>query len=179
MHNAMPMGEPKKDKPRLLCVDDNARFLEPFASLLQLCGYAVLTSDDPRAALPLASSTELDLAIVDYDMPHMNGIELATALRRIKPGLPIVLFSGNSDLPPQDLSTVDEHILKGGSVHLLLNRLEALVTKHRQVSGSARSRSVALEAGAGTGPDGNSTGMLPAPLPDRQMFSAAAAQSGD
>jgi CheY-like chemotaxis protein len=52
MHDPMPLGEQTDKKPRLLCVDDNVRFLEPFASLLQLCGYAVVTSDDPCAALP-------------------------------------------------------------------------------------------------------------------------------
>lgn len=179
MHDPMPPGVQTDKKPRLLCVDDNVRFLEPFASLLQLCGYAVVTSDDPCAALPLALATDLDLAIVDYDMPHMNGIELAAELRRIKPGLPIVLFSGNPDLPQQDLDTVDEYILKGGSVQMLLGRLEALITKHRHGSRSAHSGSVASEAGISTEADGGYTGALPAPLPGRQMFSAAAAQSGD
>ncbi len=178
MHNSIPKGA-SGEKPRILCVDDNGRFLEPFATLLQLCGYAVVTSDDPRAALPLALGTAFDLAIVDYDMPHLNGVELATELHRINPALPIVLFSGNPDLPQHDLNTVDEYILKGGSVPMLLRRLEALLTKRRHGIGTAHLETVASQPGAATGAEDSRAATLPVPLSDRQARSAAATQSGD
>lgn len=179
MHNSIPTGELAESKPRILCVDDNARFLEPFASFLQLCGYAVVTSDDPRAALPLALSMDLDLAIVDYDMPQMNGVELAIELRRIKPGLPIVLFSGNPDLPQHDLSTVDEYILKGGSVQTLLRRLEDVLIRRQHGFRGEHCETGASEACVGRKAQGAYSSAPAALLPDRQARSAAATQSGD
>lgn len=42
---------------------------------------------------------EFDLAIVDHDMPGMTGLELGERFRRIRPGFPVMLYSGHVDDP--------------------------------------------------------------------------------
>jgi two-component SAPR family response regulator len=46
----------------------------------------------------LESGQHVDLLINDYSMPRMNGVELAKAVRKLRPGLPILLASGYAEL---------------------------------------------------------------------------------
>jgi CheY-like chemotaxis protein len=110
-------------KARLLCVDDDPRFLLLFTTVLETAGYNVVATNYPCNALQLAAETAFDLVIVDYDMPHMNGAELACQIKQHKSDLPIILFSGNASLPAHALSAVDDYVVKGGTLELLLHRL--------------------------------------------------------
>ena len=116
-------------KARLLCVDDDPRFLTLFTAVLEASGYNVVTTNDPRNVLELAAGTNFDLVILDYDMPHMNGAELACRLKEQKCDLPIVLFSGNLSVPANVLSVVDEHVAKGQGMDLLLQTLHDKVRR--------------------------------------------------
>jgi CheY-like chemotaxis protein len=45
-----------------------------------------------------------DLVITDQTMPQLTGIELARELTRLRPGLPVILYTGYAeDLSPQEL----------------------------------------------------------------------------
>jgi two-component system cell cycle sensor histidine kinase/response regulator CckA len=123
-------------------VDDDPRFLMLFTTALEATGYSVVGTNDPRTALQLATGAAFDLAIVDYDMPHMNGAELACRLKKHKCDLPIILFSGNLSLPADALSAVDDHVFKGGSLELLLQTLNANIHSpiHRHRSTRKRTR---------------------------------------
>jgi CheY-like chemotaxis protein len=114
-------------KARLLCVDDDLRFLGLFTAVLEVAGYSVVAVGDPQKALALATSAAFDLVILDYDMPNMNGAELACRIKQHKSDLPVILFSGNSCLPAAACDNVDEHLVKGESVESLLQALRARI----------------------------------------------------
>ncbi len=84
---------------RILYVDDEAGLSAVGKRRLERIGYAVATAASGEQALERFGSTpdEFDLVISDYLMPGMNGLQLATALRRIRPDLPIVLLTGYID----------------------------------------------------------------------------------
>lgn len=117
----------RKTSSRLLCVDDDPRFLMVFAALLESAGYVVEALSDPRLAVELACRTAFDLVILDYDMPHMNGAELACQLKEQKRDLPIVLFSGNPSPPAEALNVIDAYVVKGQGIGSLLRTLSATV----------------------------------------------------
>ena len=48
----------------------------------------------------LRQDKKIDLLITDYAMPDMTGVQLADAVRSVRPGLPILLATGYADLPP-------------------------------------------------------------------------------
>ncbi|HVU32535.1 MAG TPA: response regulator [Opitutaceae bacterium] len=65
----------------LLVVDDNQSVRESLRFLLLRRGYTVLVAEGGAEALSLAEQTAVDGAIIDVNMPGMNGIEVCRALR--------------------------------------------------------------------------------------------------
>jgi PAS domain S-box-containing protein len=88
-------------KLRILLVDDDALVSMNSAYMLMDLGHSVLEASSAARALELMESdAQFDIMITDYAMPSMNGLDLATRIRRIKPKLPIVLATGYAELPP-------------------------------------------------------------------------------
>ena len=80
----------------ILCVDDDESIVFLMRRLLGLQGYRVSGYTDPHEALAAvrAEPGQFDLAVTDYNMPGMSGLELARALREIRADLPVALASG-------------------------------------------------------------------------------------
>jgi DNA-binding response OmpR family regulator len=95
-------------------------------------GYKVLSTSDPRKALDLANSSFFELAVLDYDLPHIRGTALARELKRIRPHVPILLFSGALSIAAEELTAIDEHIHKGESPGALLLTASCLLKPRAQ-----------------------------------------------
>ncbi len=80
-------------------VDDEPAVARYLGELLSDWGYNVRTFRDPAEALVAIEATphQIDLLITDQTMPGMHGLQLAQLARYFKPGLPVVLCTGNSD----------------------------------------------------------------------------------
>ncbi len=80
----------------VLVVDDNDVLIEVCCQMLEHLGYNVITATGGNEALEIfrVHSSVFDLVISDVEMPDMNGAELTRELLAIRPGLPIMLFSG-------------------------------------------------------------------------------------
>jgi CheY-like chemotaxis protein len=96
----------------VLCIDDNADVLECEKSFLEGFGYRVLTAATGRKGLELASKHPVDVVILDYCMPEMNGQEVAIEMRRLNPLAPIIMLTGAVDIPAQTLNLVDAVVAK-------------------------------------------------------------------
>lgn len=82
----------------ILIVDDEAGIRETLRELLVTLGYNVLVAESGEKALRIARSTpNIHLAIVDYTMPHMDGIATVQAIHRIDANIRILLSSGYAD----------------------------------------------------------------------------------
>jgi CheY-like chemotaxis protein len=75
--------------------------LECEKAFLESFGYTVLIAASGGEGLELASMHPVDLVIVDYFMPEMNGQEVAIEMRRLMPHAPIIMLSGAVDVPEQ------------------------------------------------------------------------------
>jgi PAS domain S-box-containing protein len=80
----------------VLCVDDDPAMVLMVDGLLRRNGYKVTAYEDPAAALARvkADPGAFDILVTDYNMPEMNGMELATEVVRAAPRLPIIITSG-------------------------------------------------------------------------------------
>ncbi len=109
----MPLSVyPECQSAVLLCIDDNADVLECEKSFLETFGYTVLTAASGGKGLELASLHPVDVVIVDYFMPGMNGQEVAIEMRRLRPHAPIIMLSAAVDIPEPTLKLVDAFIAK-------------------------------------------------------------------
>jgi PAS domain S-box-containing protein len=80
----------------VLCVDDDPAMVLMVDGLLRRAGYRVTTFEQPAAALARvrADPRAFDIVVTDFNMPEMNGMELAVALARAAPQLPVIITSG-------------------------------------------------------------------------------------
>jgi CheY-like chemotaxis protein len=111
----------------LLCIDDNEEVLECEKLFLESFGYTVLTAKSGGKGLELASIHSVDVVIVDYLMPKMNGQEVAIEMRRLRPQASIILLTAAVDVPEQTLNLVDAFIAKD---HLASELLPAIAQLH-------------------------------------------------
>jgi len=110
---------------RILCVDDDHVGLGARASLLEEEGYSVIAVRCPLMALEYDVS-QFHLAILDFDMPGLNGFQLLLLLRAAHASFPIVLLSGMSRELPNDMRKVFSSCLdKGEPIHLLLDTVSS------------------------------------------------------
>ena len=76
-----PGALPAADAKRILVVDDNADAAVTLAHLLELLGHHSTAVMDSRRALEVAKELQPHIAILDINMPHVNGLELARRFR--------------------------------------------------------------------------------------------------
>jgi PAS domain S-box-containing protein len=82
----------------VLLVDDDKSILDLTRAMLTMLGFEVLSAGNGIEAVEVfrQHQNEIRFVLTDSDMPHMNGLETLTALRRIAPGIPVILTSGYS-----------------------------------------------------------------------------------
>jgi DNA-binding NtrC family response regulator len=84
---------------RVMVVDDEAMVGEFMAELLSGWGIEVVLQREPMQALAWLEDTRepLDLLITDQTMPQLQGLQLAERAVALRPGLPVLLYTGNAD----------------------------------------------------------------------------------
>ena len=114
-HAAEATASPARIR-NVLIVDDSVDTADSLGQMLAAWGYHVTVAHDGPAALAAMQDTQPDIALLDIDMPAMDGYELAAHLR-FQPGceeLPIVAITGSGS--PDD---VRRSRAKGFSAHLV------------------------------------------------------------
>ena len=120
----------------LLLVDDDAQQLELRSYVFRNAGYSVVTTTDPMNAVAIAEEGNIVLAVLDYEMPVMNGCALAERLKRLRPELKIILHSGSVNISDSEMESTDAFVPKGIGVSNLLTRVSDLLQVPLQVEGS-------------------------------------------
>jgi CheY-like chemotaxis protein len=118
----------------ILCVDDEHHGLMIRQMLLERVGYSVLTAGTGHEGLALFSHQPIDAVVLDYYLPDVDGGRVATAMRLIKPDVPIILFSVQWSLPDETGTIADAVLGKGQHPTTLLNTLEHLLQVRRSQS---------------------------------------------
>ena len=118
---------PAPARPRIMLVDDEVEQLHLRACIITSRGYEVITAPDPYLAIRLAAKEILDLTVLDYEMPGMNGCILADKLRETVPALKIILYSGVVTIPENDMQKVDLCISKADGIFELLRQIAKLL----------------------------------------------------
>ena len=115
-------------KPVILCVDDAPGVLEGRKMLLEENGYRVLTATNGKEAIQAFVSNSVDLVLLDYHMPEMNGGMAAARMKEAKPDVPVALLSADDRLPLGDLQAVDCFMPKCEPIIRFLEKVDYLLS---------------------------------------------------
>ncbi|MFP5258011.1 MAG: PAS domain S-box protein [Acidobacteriota bacterium] len=91
-----PRPAPNRGRDRILFVEDDEDQLLTIPRVLAQLGHAVTAQGNALEALAVlrAAPDAFDVCITDFDMPDVNGLELARQVGLIAPALPVILVSG-------------------------------------------------------------------------------------
>ena len=120
----------------LLYVDDDVRRREVVSARLGLLGYQVLIASNGEDALKVFSDSHVDLAVVDYYMPGMNGDLVTMAMKHLKPEVPVIIFSGTFTLCEMVLALVDGFVSTSNEPEALLNKIAEVLKPRRPAQAS-------------------------------------------
>jgi signal transduction histidine kinase/DNA-binding response OmpR family regulator len=86
------------NEKRVLIIDDDVLIRRALADYLEECGYVTSTAQDGAQGLSQAQAEEHDVVLVDLRMPHMDGLQVISTLKKQQPQLPLVVVSGTGVL---------------------------------------------------------------------------------
>jgi FixJ family two-component response regulator len=101
------------DVPTVHLVDDDASFLTAMTRLLRASGFCVSPWVSPVAFLDEMSPHARGCAVIDLEMPQLDGFEVQSALARTGISMPVIFLTGHGDVP----STV--RAMRGGASDFL------------------------------------------------------------
>jgi len=87
----------QKEQITILLVDDNEKFLNSMAQRAKLRDYNVVKATNGEQALEIASKQTIHVAVVDQQMPGMEGLVVITKLKAIAPDIKTLLLTGHGD----------------------------------------------------------------------------------
>lgn len=110
-------------KHTLICIDDYPEMLQFLRGMLEHSGYAVLTATNGPQGLKMLAGNGVSGVVVDFDMPGMNGGEVAAAIRAMRPRIPILMLSG-SIVAEEVLNLVDGFLVKSRPINDLAQEVD-------------------------------------------------------
>ena len=82
------------EKKRVLTIDDEQIVLDSVRKILSAESFEVDTSLSSRQGLAWAMSRDYDLVLTDIRMPEIGGMRILRDVKRVKPAMPVVIFTG-------------------------------------------------------------------------------------
>lgn len=122
------------DTRRILIVEDEAAIRDMLSFSLNRAGFEVIQASDCGKAKVLLTDEAIDLAIVDWMLPDMSGLELVRAIRRAEgtQNLPVIMLTARAQerdkISGLD-SGADDYITKPFSSRELISRINALMRR--------------------------------------------------
>jgi DNA-binding response OmpR family regulator len=116
---------------KILLTDDDVELREMVAFILESAGYEVSAHENGEKAWESLQKKGADMAVIDINMPKMDGLELMDLIRsdrRFK-DMPIMIVTGRSDLANRTQSLergADDYINKPFNNDEFLSRLKLL-----------------------------------------------------
>jgi CheY-like chemotaxis protein len=120
-----------RPKKIILCVDDNEQELSVLKFMLATNGYRVVSAANGQEAIRIFAETPVDLALVDFAMPAMNGSQLVERLKQIASHVPMILL-GDPQRMAGEMHAADALLAKKNcSPQELLERIKVMSARKR------------------------------------------------
>jgi len=83
---------------KILAIDDDSIIRTLLSNSLSKAGYEVVTAADGESGLLKAETEKPDIVITDFQMPGISGLDVITELKKVNPGLPVILLTAHGDV---------------------------------------------------------------------------------
>ncbi|MDD2773887.1 MAG: response regulator [Elusimicrobiales bacterium] len=125
-------------RPKVFLADDQAILLELMKDMLEKAGFAVAAAEDGNEALESIRKYMPDIVVLDYEMPGLNGFEVASILKAdsLYASVPIILLTAVADkqLKLKGLSLgLDDYLVKPVDADELVARIRMILRRTKQV----------------------------------------------
>lgn len=121
--------DPENLSPSVLITDDNDGWRAIVEDILSREGFRTLQATCGEEAIEVVRTEHLDIVLIDFHMPRLDGIETLRIIRRHRENLPAVLMTGH----PQDLPTAEVQALRIESVLTKTADRQRIVTTVTQI----------------------------------------------
>jgi DNA-binding NtrC family response regulator len=81
---------------RVLLVDDEEEFIETLAQRLEVRDFDVATATSGADALARLEGEDIDLVVLDVQMPGVDGIEVLRLIKQSKPLIEVIMLTGHA-----------------------------------------------------------------------------------
>ena len=104
------------EKTRIILIDDDETLCEGVAFILRDEGYSVMNTSCPDEGIKLIDNYVFDIALIDYKMPRLTGIEFLKKIKEKNPATKVFIVTGKpfieNVLAEENLSHLVEGIIK-------------------------------------------------------------------
>jgi len=121
-----------KEKPVILVVEDDAAVRQGVVDALSFSGYEVISAADGREGMERALKASYQLLLLDLVLPHYSGFDVLEALRKERPGQPVIILSARGEEADRVKGLTmgaDDYVVKPFSVRELLARVDAVLRR--------------------------------------------------
>jgi CheY-like chemotaxis protein len=85
---------------RVLCVENQKEYLDALKYMLETAGYEVLSATTGSQGLSILMKQPIHGVLLEYDLPDATGSAVRAEMKRIKPEVPVLLFTGLGSQTP-------------------------------------------------------------------------------
>ncbi len=116
-------------KLRILIVDDNEELCDSLKDVLLDDGFTIETAKNGKDAINLSQNNRFDIALVDFRLPDISGIDLMAKLASVSPSMEFILITANATLDSAIDAVKQENIISYELKPLDMNRLISILNQ--------------------------------------------------
>lgn len=110
---------------KVLCVENEPGHLAFLKYMLESAGYEVLCAATGAQALLVLSKQEPKGVLLEYDLPDVSGNALRAEMKRLKPEIPVLLFSGVGSHTPFLIRFFDSYLRNRGTPEWAFDQMDS------------------------------------------------------
>ncbi|MCS3920995.1 response regulator [Fervidibacter sacchari] len=120
-------------KARILVVEDDDKQRQLYCEELIAAGYDTLEARNASEAEDLLNREQIDLIILDINMPGVSGLELLPRIHELHPGMPVIIHTAYGSYRDDFISWLaDMFIVKSPDAGNLVEAVEDLLSRQRE-----------------------------------------------
>lgn len=132
------------EQPVILVIEDDPAVRRGIVDVLEYAGYSTLEAADGHAGMDAALTFHYRLLLLDLVMPGPSGFDILSALKKKRPGQPVIILSARGEENDRVRGLVngaDDYVVKPFSMKELLARVDAVLRRTCERSAPADERS--------------------------------------